>query len=288
MTQVRGNDTGINVSASTTAPLPSASPAPGITVEFLIKLNPTGYFNLAGNTTVLSSGHGDDRWTVVLDRHALGLRAAGRVLSVPLNGAPPASYFYLTDASWHHVAMRIDGKTGEASLWVDGQCPDGFRIAPNASSAPGTVPNGGPTSVVFLPTAFDGAIDEVAVWAEALTNSTIYTHYHTAVVEHKPYPLSPSTAPVPPPPPSPANPYDLTDFAPGTTLPTPIGNATLGVTATPTEQLKGYPAPRFLASPATGKGIGKLQRNFNWGAPNDYMVCMRAACHSFTCMYTAY
>jgi hypothetical protein len=55
--------------------------------------------------------------------------------------------------------------------------------------------------------------------------------------------------------------FDLDEFAPGTELPTPKGNATQGVAITAIEQLQGFPRPRFDAAAVA---THKIMRNFNW------------------------
>ena len=84
-------------------------------------------FNKAGNTTIIrgGSGEGDAGWAVVFDRHSIGFRAAGRVVSAALVGSGVRSIWNLADGNWHHLVCRLDAASGEQSIWVDGQCPDG-------------------------------------------------------------------------------------------------------------------------------------------------------------------
>jgi hypothetical protein len=224
--EANGSAVHLSVSAATASPYPAAA-SPGLTVEFLFRLPRLGNFNKAGNTTVLSSGggQGDAGWGVAFDRHSLRFRAAGRVVEAQLVGSGVRSIWNLADGKWHHLACRIDATTGEQSIWVDGECPDvhGGSSPANTSTAPGTVPAGVGVLTV-LPVAFDGAVDEIAVYTKALTNGTIYGHYKTAVKSHQPYTFDAVHAPAPPPGPA-AGAYNLSDFHPGTALPTPAGNS---------------------------------------------------------------
>ena len=122
--------------------------------------------------------------------------------------------------------------------------------------------------VSVLPSAFDGAIDEVAVFEAALSNGSIYAHFKTAVAEHKPYTFEPVATPAPPPLTANGS-YNLSDFHPGTLLPTPEGNSSRwGSKLTlPIEQLKAFPNPRYLTKPASGPTIGTPQKLFNWMDP---------------------
>ena len=198
--QADGQNVSLNVSATTAAPFP-ASPAKGLSVELLFRLPRLGSFNKAANTTLIrgGTGGGEDGWAVAFDRHSLRFRAAGRCVEASLVGAGVRSVWNLVDGNWHHLLCRLDAKSGEQSIWVDGQCPDSFGgwSAANASTAPGTVPSSGVVTV--LPTAFDGAIDEIAVYDVALSNGSIYEHFHTAVLAHKPYTFEPVTTPAPAP-----------------------------------------------------------------------------------------
>lgn len=53
-----------------------------------------------------------------------------------------------------------------------------------------------------LQSAFDGALDEIAIYSAALSNGTIWAHFMTATVSHSPYTFEPVTAPGPPPAPA--------------------------------------------------------------------------------------
>merc|ERR1719183_1556171 len=58
-------------------------------------------------------------------------------------------------------------------------------------------------------------------------------------------------------------PGNLSEYAPGSQLPTPKGYSTQGVKLTMAQQLKSYPSPRFQAV----KPPYSFHRNFNWGDP---------------------
>jgi hypothetical protein len=272
--EANGSAVHLNASAASASPYPPAASA-GLTVELLFRLPRLGNFNLAGNTTVVQSGSGQGEagWGVAFDRHSLRFRAAGRVVEAQLVGAGVRSIWSIADGAWHHLACRIDAATGEMSIWVDGECPNahGGSSLANTSAAPGAVP-AGVGLLTLLPTAFDGAVDEVAVYSSALANGTIHKHFETAVHSHKMYPFDAVHTPAPPP--SPADgAYNLSDFHPGMVLPTPAGNSSAegSTLALPLDQLKAFPDPRFLAKPATGPDIGSPQALFNWMDPH-YMA----------------
>lgn len=54
--------------------------------------------------------------------------------------------------------------------------------------------------VMLLSSAFDGAIDEIAVYTTALNNDTVFQHYHATIGSHQPYPPKNVPAPKAPPP----------------------------------------------------------------------------------------
>ena len=115
--QADGFNVTLSVSAATAGALP-ATPVPGLTVELLFRLPRIGNFNKAANTTLIrgGSGGGDDGWAVVFDRHSLRFRAAGRSVAASLVGSGVRSVWNLVDGNWHHLACRIDAKTGEQSI----------------------------------------------------------------------------------------------------------------------------------------------------------------------------
>ena len=45
---------------------------------------------------------------MVFDRHSVGFRAAGRVVSAALIGSGVRSIWNLADGGWHHCACRLD------------------------------------------------------------------------------------------------------------------------------------------------------------------------------------
>ena len=97
------------------------------------------------------------------------------------------------------------------------------------------------------------------MFEEALPPSLIYQHYKDALA-HRPYSQSDPGGSFPSPSPVNASGFDITEYAPGTMLPTPPGKVTQGVTSLPHEQPLAFPRPRF-ASP------NPLRANFNWMDP---------------------
>ena len=219
--------------AAAGGPFPRSATAAGVTVEFLFR---TGRdFQRYGNSTLFAAtpaaGAAGGGWIEGgLLRHSLVWRADASLtpdqgecqseqdrvlpgsvpcsrLEVPLDQAGRRTMFYLDDGAWHHIAFRKDAATGEQSIWLDGEAPDGF-VSPFAANATGSAipqPHTGGTPAPFqlLPTQFDGAIDEVALWDEALPDALIARHYKDAMA-HKPYSMTVrNTPPCPPCPPCP-------------------------------------------------------------------------------------
>jgi hypothetical protein len=123
----------------------------------------------------------------------------------------------------------------------------------------------------MLPSAFDGGIDEVALYEVALPDAIIMQHHQDAILHHLPYSFPSehivldvaanaskiATRAVLLPTPDPKPTFDLKDFPPGTLLPTPpstyCGTApagdcppqpTQGVKLSPLAQLQSFPLPR--------------------------------------------
>ena len=104
---------------------------------------------------------------------------------------------------------------------------------------------------LVLPSYFDGAVDEIALYEEALPDDVIYAHWQRSIQGHKPYIFSPPPAPAPAPAPTPIHGvYRPIDYAPGTVLPT-TGINTQGVNISALDQLSSYPAPRYSDIHAT-------------------------------------
>ena len=115
------------------------------------------------------------------------------------------------------------------------------------------------------------SLDEMAIYESALTDETIYQHYADAMLHHRPYTMATTGLPPVPAPTPIRQGFDLTEFAPGTQIPTPAGNATQGVTVGAIEQLKRFPRPRFDTNAVDAH---KMQRNF----VSTYVHHERTAC----------
>ena len=98
------------------------------------------------------------------------------------------------------------------------------------------------SELLVLPTAFDGAVDEIAVYEQALPDAVIYAHYQSAIA-HQPYSFESPTAPAPAPDSIHGN-LNLFDYAPGTIMPT-AGVNTQGVNISARDQLASFPSPRY-------------------------------------------
>jgi hypothetical protein len=57
----------------------------------------------------------------------------------------------------------------------------------------------GTGSVTLLPSAFDGDIDEVAVYSVPISNASIWAHFQNSVVQHAPYTFTAHSVAPPPP-----------------------------------------------------------------------------------------
>lgn len=277
----------------------------GITVEFLIKLGRCAKLN--GNLTLFDTGGGrygggaNARIWIDLSRFGLSVNIAanggdkvGTLMLATANGTGRASTQYLHDDEWHHVVIRrsTGGLTGPGKLdaWVDGQVPlspDPWfsRSGTPTPSWPWAVSNPKPggyfgqwadgvwPNLMMLPSAFDGGIDEVALYEEALPDELIVQHYSDAM-SHQPYSstVSPSARAVPPPA-DPAPQYDLQEYAPGTLLPTPevtgcglphcVEQPTPGVKLSPLAQLQSFPLPRYHSQAAGKWALQKLGNCMN-------------------------
>jgi hypothetical protein len=215
-------------------------------------------------------------------------------MQIRLEGIGVMSVDYMYDSSWHHLAFRKNAKTGEQSIWIDGQSPAPLRLAGNAT---GRVIKGGGTTMFSLPglrnftrgpfprnfitdpetTPATVGLDELAIWEAALSDAMIYQHYQDALVHHRPYTMGSDSGLPPAPAPAVWNAScDLKEFAPGTLLPTPRGNATQGdpdgggaiswnndwpEESVVVNQLDSYPRTRLLKA-------AKMRPNVNWMDPH--------------------
>jgi hypothetical protein len=190
--------------------------------------------------------------------------------SVPLIGDGVLAPDHLQDGRWHHLAFVKSAATGEASIWIDGQRPPAFHRPANASLSGRKFQNEGALSIDRVGQSWNCSLDEMAVYETALPDAVVYAHYEDAMVHHRPYTMSSASLP-PPPAPSPVRPadrtkltaadYDLLEFAPGTVLPTPRGNATAGATISAIDQLRHFARARFDSRAVADHG---MMRNFNW------------------------
>eukprot|EP01047_Picozoa_sp_COSAG01_P015077 COSAG01_NODE_748_length_13852_cov_46.032502_2_plen_616_part_00 len=264
----------------------------GITIEFLLRPSRNamrqGNVTLFEARTHPTLRGGGPLW-VDLSRHGLSFRAehpAGarssdaddeEMIRPSFNGTGRASSDYLFDGHWHHLVFRRDSYNNEISIWIDGQNPrtggrcelgvhhdsagplrcwqargKALREFMNNLTCVGMACGGFRPPLLMLPTVFDGAIDEVALYEHALSDDMIYAHWRSSIVEHKPYSFEAPTAAAPPPTPIHGT-YDLEEYAPGTRLPSPsVGNpVTQGVRLSPLQQLRSWPGARYHAPPLT-------------------------------------
>eukprot|EP01046_Picozoa_sp_COSAG06_P029889 COSAG06_NODE_2806_length_6257_cov_1.915557_5_plen_1190_part_01 len=237
---------------------------------------------------------------VDLSRHGISFRAAHtnraggstgddeEMIRPRWNGTGVASPEYLFDNQWHHLVFRRDVFNNELSIWIDGQNPQTggrcelgiehktadplmcWQARGNAShdymnnltfGAGGIGSLGGMRPpLLVLPTAFDGSIDEIALYEYPLSDDLIYAHYTQAILENTKYRFDE----LPPPAPAPVpihGAFELREYAPGTILPSPAkGNpVTQGVRVSPLQQMLSWPAPRYHAPPARDGGSGPAE-----------------------------
>lgn len=96
----------------------------------------------------------------------------------------------LEDGNWHHIAGTYDGSM--LRLYVDGakvaDATATFSIPTTASAADFVIGNLSVGSTYSE--SFDGRIDEVAIWNEALSNATILSQYTSKAPYATPEPSS--------------------------------------------------------------------------------------------------
>ena len=252
-------------------------PAPGITIEFLLR--PNAGFMRGGSSEPLPGitiGAQIITWRVFTRTQAIDPPQETRELSMPLGGAGVLAADYLWGApgkydGWHHIAASMDAKSGHMAFWIDGQSQPSMQTTLNATAqiAAFTVFAIDAGEVVAL----FACLDEVAVYQQALPASLIYQHFEDSLIHHRPYSAADPGTPAPAPTVYPASNtseyYDLKEFPAGTQLPSPAGkNNTASVAATCVQQLHSVPAPRFNQS-----SISEYFTpfNFNWMDPH-YMA----------------
>ena len=253
----------------------------GITIELLIKLGPDALKQ--GNLTLFETPrYGITNTWVDIGRHRLSFRAVHshigmglgasdgwEMIRPRLNGTGRSSTNYLQDGEWHHLVFRRDAggmhEPSTISIWVDGQNPDSggrcelftkidadrpnecWSASGNSSGYMGNFSDRSTddwrSELLVLPTAFDGAVDEIAVYEQALPDDVIYAHYQSAIEHKRPYSFESPAAPAPAPQDIHGN-FSLLDYAPGTIMPT-AGVNTQGVNISARDQLGSFPCPRY-------------------------------------------
>ena len=263
----------------------------GSTVEFIFRAG--RYFNNKGASSIISSHVAGNpmyrAYAVEVGRHSLDFHTgsdptfpavdiAGWDVIANLEGVGITSPSQLFDGQWHHLAFvqnglglnKEDTETGGApancsvAVWLDGQRPsdiDYHRKVWWRSNATATSLHRTNCKLLltepidFLPSTFDGDIDEVAIWEVPLTDAMIYAHSQDALKHHRAYTLGTPTSSLPPAPaPVPlSGAFNLKEFAVGTVLPTPFGTVTSGVNVSCLAQLQSFPSPRFPPNPTPFK-----------------------------------
>ena len=241
----------------------------GFTIEFLLKPGP--WLLRGGDMELFGELSYSKMPTVQISAASIMFTAATKPwptptasdpwdrMDVPLTRTGVQSPDYLADGQWHHFAFVKDASTGEQSIWIDGQRPPDFHRAANKSHAGRHFSSEGPISIGRVEESWNCSLDEMAIYESALPDELIYQHYADAMLHHRPYTMATTDLPPAPAPTPVGQDFDLTEFAPGTQIPTPAHNATQGVTVGAIEQLKRFPRPRFDAKAVDAH---KMQRNF--------------------------
>ncbi len=222
-----------------------------ITVEFLYKPSYytdygalAAFFYVGNNLLALNK----------LDNNSITLTtypAAGSDnFTIYLDGINRKQYGYWIDtASWHHIVVVMEPT--KRTIYVDGQSPPGFSKTVTASN----MTNG----VFYISTTtngwkYRGAIDEVAIYDNAMQPKQAYQHYlDFQAGNHYSFTLNanlPNIATV-------VAPLDSMYYGYGHVLGS--GGPTDYI-YTPLQQLQKYQVPRYRTNTL-------LQRNFNWTDP---------------------
>jgi hypothetical protein len=285
---VNGSRTNATLTSSLDVSLgqvPFSAPISGVSIELLIK--PGDCFSRGGGTRLFATG-GFEYYKVLISGSSIvwdtftdpGPTPGQDSMTVPLNGCAQTSADYLADGTWHHLAFVKDAATGAQAVYIDGKVVG--SLPKNATGRSFSKPHAISLDPVDS-VAFCAAIDELAIYETALPAETIQQHFLDATVHHRPYTMGQdalfkgmvdhvtanNATATDPTALTNCTPYDVSEFMPGTILPSPHGNNTV-CSGCPTclSQLQSFPDPRYEPSAVEAFGIIP---NYNWMAPG-YMA----------------
>ena len=169
-----GNATSLNLSPAQSIPQNS------FTLEFAIKMSPaSGTFQgmdaiaLSKDQSILFNG---PNFMLSLSP-TLGLQGAFKLAAggetdfiFPLDGINENSYGYITDGSWHHMAISWDGANGSVILYIDGKSPQIFKQKIVAGSLITLAGN------LLIGENFIGELDQVAITSRIQPAALIARH----------------------------------------------------------------------------------------------------------------
>lgn len=152
-------------------------------VEFWARLDDTATNEWSTPIVKSTSSQWDDGWGFY-DRHSQGLFTFW-VNAYDGAPTPPATQRYVRVARpaagrYHHYIGTDDGET--ASLYVDGV------LVGQSTSAPGLVASASPVRIgysLFSQSGWQGALDEVSIYTQALTQEQVTRHYETQRQEYR-------------------------------------------------------------------------------------------------------
>jgi hypothetical protein len=181
-----------------------------------------------------------------------------RTLTVQLDGIGRKSLGWFMDGNYHHMVFKYNSTTGLKQIFVDGECPAGFSE---------TVPTGNLNtfdsnhSFWFNSTVnyvkYYGYYDNIAIYDVAVSENQIYQHYldFRAGINYS-FTSNAGTAPTS----QITSGLQIKDYINGTSLSAGQTVTPCVSCATPLNQLKDYPAPRYhIAAP--------MLKNFQWFDP---------------------
>ncbi len=222
--------------------------ASSITVEAMFENTRLLEAGVNGRLFHLNTGSGNQLPRIALHYHEDFFRVYTTVGGVRAThnfnldgvGIRSAAHYH---SGWHHVAVTYDRPTGQLRLWLDGVNPDGFvkYLGPNTAltSTYNVFLGGG----VFTP--FDGSLDEVALYDQALPAGLIHQHARDALDLQHTYGTCERSQVLPPT--ALHNPdlggYDPRHLAPG--YPSYDAQGTNPDARTPLAQLQHFQAPRY-------------------------------------------
>ena len=260
--------------------------AQGITIEFLIHPTPQCFLR-GGFASVISSTTGHLSFSITYSSLSFTAKAKGDVnetdgvLLVPLEGEGVLASDYLwsttnVEGKWHHIALVRGEK--DQSIWIDGEHQVDL-MRKNSTLIGGLVEFGDIIMNEKSATNLCSGIDEVAIYDYALEGTAIYTHSQDALVKKMKYSMIDAgilPTPIAYPNKTNASYYDISEYTPGTILPSPGsskpgggGNNTQCVDClTCLDQLQFAPDPKFNT---TALEKWNTYYNFNWMDPWNYM-----------------